>query len=51
MMTNFELSENVDFMNNYVAALFLPHTNAEEFPGVSERLGGSNNNKKQRIKV
>jgi uncharacterized 2Fe-2S/4Fe-4S cluster protein (DUF4445 family) len=38
MMTNFELSENVDFMNNYVAALFLPHTNAEEFPNVSRRL-------------
>jgi uncharacterized 2Fe-2S/4Fe-4S cluster protein (DUF4445 family) len=38
MMTNFELSENVDFMNNYVAALFLPHTNAEVFPNVSKRL-------------
>ena len=38
MMTNFELSENVDFMNNYVAALFLPHTNATEFPSVSKRL-------------
>ncbi len=38
MMTNFELSENVDFMNNYVAALFLPHTNAQEFPNVSKRL-------------
>jgi len=38
MMTNFELSENVDFMNNYIAALFLPHTNASEFPTVSKRL-------------
>ena len=38
MMTNFELSENVDFMNSYVAALFLPHTNAKEFPTVSKRL-------------
>ncbi len=38
MMTNFELSENTDFMNNYVAALFLPHTNAAEFPTVSKRL-------------
>ena len=38
MMTNLELSENVDFMNNYVAALFLPHTNAKEFPTVSKRL-------------
>jgi len=39
MMTNFELSENADFMNNYVAALFLPHTNADEFPSVKEMLG------------
>ncbi|MBA7466291.1 MAG: DUF4445 domain-containing protein [Dehalococcoidia bacterium] len=52
MMTNFELSENVDFMNNYVAALFLPHTNTEEFPTVSKKLAGrSNNNPKERTKV
>ena len=38
MMTNFELSENAAFMNNYIAALFLPHTNADEFPTVSKRL-------------
>jgi len=38
MMTNFELSENADFMNNYMAALFLPHTNADEFPSVKEKL-------------
>ena len=38
MMTNYELSENVDFMNNYIAALFLPHTNASEFPSVNKRL-------------
>ncbi len=38
MMTNFELSENVDFTNNYVAALFLPHTNSGEFPSVSKTL-------------
>ena len=38
MMTNFELSEDVVFMNNYIAALFLPHTNAGEFPSVSKRL-------------
>ena len=49
MMTNFELSENVDFMNNYVAALFLPHTDASAFPTVSKRL--TNNNSKQRISV
>ena len=52
MMTNLELSENADFMNNYVAALFLPHTNTEEFPIVSKKLAGrSNNNLNQRIKV
>ncbi|GAH83204.1 unnamed protein product, partial [marine sediment metagenome] len=50
MMTNLELSENVGFMNNYVAALFLPHTNAKEFPTVSKRLTKlTNNNPKQRI--
>lgn len=38
MMTNLELSENVDFMNNYIAALFLPHTNAGEFPSVKKKL-------------
>jgi uncharacterized 2Fe-2S/4Fe-4S cluster protein (DUF4445 family) len=37
MMTNIELSENVDFMDNYMAALFLPHTHAEVFPSV--RIG------------
>jgi uncharacterized 2Fe-2S/4Fe-4S cluster protein (DUF4445 family) len=52
MMTNLELSENVDFMNNYVAAMSLPHTNAGEFPTVSKRLAGrSNNNSKERIRV
>jgi len=38
VMTNIELSENAAFMNNYVAALFLPHTNADEFPSVAGRL-------------
>jgi uncharacterized 2Fe-2S/4Fe-4S cluster protein (DUF4445 family) len=35
MMTNIELSENADFMNNYIAALFLPHTHTGEFPSVT----------------
>jgi uncharacterized 2Fe-2S/4Fe-4S cluster protein (DUF4445 family) len=34
MMTNIELSENTDFMSNYMAALFLPHTDTNEFPTV-----------------
>jgi uncharacterized 2Fe-2S/4Fe-4S cluster protein (DUF4445 family) len=39
MMTNLELSENIDFMSNYTAAMFFPHTNAHEtFPSV--KLGG-----------
>jgi uncharacterized 2Fe-2S/4Fe-4S cluster protein (DUF4445 family) len=38
MMTNIELSENPSFMDNYIAALFLPHTNSAEFPGVTVRL-------------
>jgi len=38
MMTNFELSENVDFMYNYTAAMFLPHTDSGEFPSVSKTL-------------
>ncbi len=39
MMTNFELSEDTDFMNNYVAALFLPHTNTDEFSSVKIKVG------------
>jgi uncharacterized 2Fe-2S/4Fe-4S cluster protein (DUF4445 family) len=37
-MTNFELSETLSFMNNYVAALFLPHTDMEQFPKLKARL-------------
>ncbi len=40
MMTNFELSETPGFMNQYIAALFLPHTQIEYFPSVNERLRG-----------
>ncbi|MEJ2157084.1 MAG: ASKHA domain-containing protein [Desulfobacteraceae bacterium] len=32
MMTNFELSETLSYMDNYVAALFLPHTDVDRFP-------------------
>ncbi|HLB27635.1 MAG TPA: ASKHA domain-containing protein, partial [Dehalococcoidales bacterium] len=38
LMTNLELSENADFMNNYIAALFLPHTDTKEFPSVTRQL-------------
>ena len=33
-MTYFELSVNPDFMNEFIAALFLPHTNQELFPSI-----------------
>ena len=38
LMTNLELAENPDFMNNYMASLFLPHTDMELFPTVQEKL-------------
>ena len=34
MMTNVELSENSSFMDAYMAALFIPHTNPDAFPSV-----------------
>ncbi|MFH1075820.1 MAG: ASKHA domain-containing protein, partial [Pseudomonadota bacterium] len=37
-MTNIELSENQLFMNNYMAALFLPHTNSNLFPDVNRKI-------------
>lgn len=37
-MTNFELSETASYMDNYVAALFLPHTDLERFPKLKQRL-------------
>ncbi len=38
MMTNIELSENLDFSQNYTAALFLPHTEESNFPTISARI-------------
>lgn len=38
MMTNFELSETPSYMDNYVAALFLPHTDLARFPKLMQRL-------------
>ncbi len=37
-MTNFELSETHSYMDNYVAALFLPHTDMNQFPKIKARL-------------
>ncbi len=36
LMTNMELSENPDFMNHYMAALFLPHTDMSLFPSAKK---------------
>jgi len=38
MMTSFELSETPSYMDNYIAALFLPHTDMNLFPGVKQRM-------------
>ena len=37
-MTNFELSETVSYMDNYMAALFLPHTDMVQFPKLKARM-------------
>ena len=37
-MTNFELSETPSYMDNYIAAMFLPHTEIEKFPRLQARL-------------
>jgi len=39
-MTNVELSEDLSFMEKYIAALFLPHTDAELFPATIQRING-----------
>lgn len=43
-MTNFELSETPSYMDNYVAALFLPHTDMERFPRLKNRLARRQDN-------
>lgn len=37
-ITNFELSETPSYMDHYVAALFLPHTDLNRFPKLKGRL-------------
>ncbi len=37
-MTNFELSDTPSYMDNYVAALFLPHTDMNKFPNLKARI-------------
>ncbi len=38
MMTHFDLSDNPQFMQYYVSALFLPHTDMNLFPSIKEAL-------------
>jgi uncharacterized 2Fe-2S/4Fe-4S cluster protein (DUF4445 family) len=38
LMTNMELSENSQFMQHYMAALFLPHTDMRLFPSIRRKL-------------
>ena len=38
MMTHFELSAHPGYMDYYLSALFLPHTDIELFPSVKEKL-------------
>lgn len=40
MMTNLELSNHPTFMNEFIAAMFLPHTDIAAFPKATERLRG-----------
>ena len=37
-MTNFELSETASYMDHYIGALFLPHTDINFFPKLKARL-------------
>lgn len=39
-MTNFELSETPSYMDHYIAAMFLPHTEIEKFPRLKARMEG-----------
>ncbi|MEW6620173.1 MAG: ASKHA domain-containing protein [bacterium] len=41
-MTNIELSDNSEFMNEYIAALFLPHTEEKRFPNIFKMLSSLN---------
>ena len=41
-MTYLELSTNPHFMDHYVSALFLPHTDRSAFPSVMRRVSPGN---------
>jgi uncharacterized 2Fe-2S/4Fe-4S cluster protein (DUF4445 family) len=37
-MTYIDFSGNAQFMDEFTSALFLPHTDIEDFPSVKEKL-------------
>jgi hypothetical protein len=37
-MTNIELSNSARFMDEFIAAMFLPHTDQKAFPTVTDQL-------------
>jgi hypothetical protein len=39
MMTYIELSVYTDYMDNFVSACFLPHTDIEQFPSIKDEVG------------
>ncbi len=41
LITNMELCENPQFMQHYMAALFLPHTDMQLFPSVQQKLSAA----------
>ncbi len=43
-MTSFELSETPSYMDHYMAALFLPHTDMSMFPKLKSRLDDRRSN-------
>ena len=45
-MTNFELSDTPSYMDNYIAALFLPHTDMDQFPKLKARVESRKNLRK-----
>jgi uncharacterized 2Fe-2S/4Fe-4S cluster protein (DUF4445 family) len=47
MMTNIELSENIEFNDNYIAALFLPHTDTRAFPNINKSINQKNHSFKK----
>ena len=41
-LTYLDLSSNPQYMDSYVKAMFLPHTEVGQFPSVAQKLRGAN---------